>query len=735
MLRENATDATEVHFDARTTDTGSELRIRTPNIAAGTATVGQVPRLQDATTGEIEYGEVLAAVRIDSSAAATTETLGVSTNSGGVKLFTNIDLTNTATLAVQSGETLNGITDGSFLFSNYPEGSQFRADEVTGGWVVSVVGASNQTNLYYVSLATSTGTVTGGLVNGLNLSGVFHLPLDDLDFTHVFDKEGLIIDDPVGGDHILVPVDGTYEVTFHAVPWTFAEHTTAIRVDGNIVADALGLRTSASGSFGQRSASFIGELTAGQKVSFTSSFSIFSKPTITFKQLPSIESVIAGHVVVEDLDWITVVNEINNKASVLDSGQNKLEFEAVFDQKAGGSLALADGKITLDAGKTYEITYVARSQQQEGWQVYDFTNGTPLSPLMTGGSISSHGGASKAIVTPIADIEVGLVSLDTHNTGYSPANGGSSMTVREIASQSVIMPGAIVPETLANFVFSEGTNQTEVDNEDVVIGTGESLSGGITLAANVFTLPQSDIPYELEAFIGLDVDQDPNEGISVFWSDASNTGIGTNITNAQTSDGPASTLNRYAGRASAVVDASAGDVQVKLRVANNTTDGTNHYNIINVGGSIRQSPTQSVVSNSAAQAAVDLHFVSLNAWSAVLFDNTTGYLDMTSPNLSGAAGTIYDPEGLINTGTDRINITQDGTYKVTFSGASSISTWMYIRKNGATVPGVAGRTGQVNGSSTSVEVILDLIAGDFIQPNVENGTDLTIMSFTVQQLK
>jgi len=98
------------------------------------------------------------ATRIDSSAAVVTETLAASLDAGNVRLFTNIDLTNTATLAVQTGETLNGVTDATFLFSNYAVGTQFRVDEVTGGWVVSVVGASTTLERNTVVLPSTTVT-------------------------------------------------------------------------------------------------------------------------------------------------------------------------------------------------------------------------------------------------------------------------------------------------------------------------------------------------------------------------------------------------------------------------------------------------------------------------------------------------------------------------------------------------------------------------------------------------
>ena len=103
--------------------------------------------------------EGLASTKIDASAGAVTVLLDASTNNGVVRLFTNIDLTNTATLAVQSGETLNGVTNGAFLFSNYDAGAQFRADEVVGGWVVSVVGASGQKTLQKTRIYATTSQI------------------------------------------------------------------------------------------------------------------------------------------------------------------------------------------------------------------------------------------------------------------------------------------------------------------------------------------------------------------------------------------------------------------------------------------------------------------------------------------------------------------------------------------------------------------------------------------------
>ena len=94
------------------------------------------------------------ATLIDSSGGVVTETLPAASGSGSVLFYANADVTNnTATLAVQPGESLRGVTDGTFLFSNYADGTQFRVDDVAAGeWVVSVVGEATQNTKPYARL-------------------------------------------------------------------------------------------------------------------------------------------------------------------------------------------------------------------------------------------------------------------------------------------------------------------------------------------------------------------------------------------------------------------------------------------------------------------------------------------------------------------------------------------------------------------------------------------------------
>ena len=148
---------------------------------------------------EAPGGAALSTV-IDSSAGATVETLPAATGSGEIRYFVNHDVTNSATLAVQAGESLQGVTDGTFLFSAYAAGTQFRVDDKAAGeWVVSVAGAGEQTDLHRASMIETAGAIT---------------ELDDNPF--VFDSTRYavgIASDPANGAFTIAQ-DGLYEFSF-----------------------------------------------------------------------------------------------------------------------------------------------------------------------------------------------------------------------------------------------------------------------------------------------------------------------------------------------------------------------------------------------------------------------------------------------------------------------------------------------------------------------------------------
>ncbi len=121
-----------------------------------------VVRAKAGAVADFPSASDITATKIDSSAAATEETLPAATGSGAVLLFANTDVTNTATAVPQAGETLNGIVDGTFYFSNHAVGTQFRATDIAVGiWALSVDGAYEASvNPSVVETTSATGTLT-----------------------------------------------------------------------------------------------------------------------------------------------------------------------------------------------------------------------------------------------------------------------------------------------------------------------------------------------------------------------------------------------------------------------------------------------------------------------------------------------------------------------------------------------------------------------------------------------
>lgn len=107
----------------------------------------------------------VAQVRLDSSAATVTETLEAGTGANQAVLYTNSDVqANPAILKVQAGETLNGVLNGEFRFSNYANGSQFIVtSDDAGSWNVSVMGAPGTMSRVEVPVAATEVTLISGV--------------------------------------------------------------------------------------------------------------------------------------------------------------------------------------------------------------------------------------------------------------------------------------------------------------------------------------------------------------------------------------------------------------------------------------------------------------------------------------------------------------------------------------------------------------------------------------------
>lgn len=92
--------------------------------------------------------------------------------------------------------------------------------------------------------------------------------------------------------------------------------------------------------------------------------------------------------------------------SVSDNGGNRCTFDNVFNSK--GSLALNSGKVALLANSRYRVSIFSRTDVASGSQVYDFTNGVPLSPFWIVWDNNNNNGSSDIIVEPTSVISIGL---------------------------------------------------------------------------------------------------------------------------------------------------------------------------------------------------------------------------------------------------------------------------------------------------------------------------------------
>lgn len=255
--------------------------------------------------------------KIDSSAAAVTETLEASASNNTVRLFVNTDVTNTATLAVQAGETLNGVVDGTFLFSNYAVGTQFRADEVAGGWVVSVVGASTQTDLNSIQISTS-------------------VPINNADQDrYVFDETLFTIGSELtldaSGSITGLKANKTYKITTHlrTENGAGADGRSFFRVvdltSGNNIGKEISIATTGSSTTystqSGQTAFFTPTVNSEIGIDFVSGDlgELTNQSTVTVEEIPTTESVLAGSLEAQDIEEL-VFNETVSDAGSWDFG-------------------------------------------------------------------------------------------------------------------------------------------------------------------------------------------------------------------------------------------------------------------------------------------------------------------------------------------------------------------------------------------------------------------------------
>jgi hypothetical protein len=518
----------------------------------------------------------LTSTKIDSSGGASVETLAASTNLGAVKLFTNIDVTNSASLTVQAGETLNGVTDGTFLFSNYTAGTQFRADEVNGGWVVSVAGAST----------TNTVELTTGSVN---------------DITQVSGSTVVYNSNPSAGQISINSVEYYDEGSFRHLRVDFVsddDDQIVLQVGGSLmptggkIIDVQCLGTSLASDPGNP---LTGGLVAGQDAQFFVNRIDSLDADTTFSVWLKILNTNAGSVVLAGM----VTPELSRVSTLLDDLEvAELDGIQVRPNQTNQQFEIksASGAITLT---NFRPAYFLETGNVGG-------NLAPSSKALTDGAWST--------VWQDLTLNIGLAgghekATFTHNGNdyILFAETGSSwsanrVVIERVQQMSVVMPDALTPETLQRASrYSQATGNFSAPGI-YTEGSGVTYdpSGMLTAGLHEYTIPETGT-YRITAMSG--------ETTTHFNSYVRVNGANTYIL-GNASDDDTKAL-------SVLADLTAGDVVDFWR-----NDGGT-ISIVNVSTSIEQLPTHTVATPDTL---------------SVSDQSTSGYMDIGDMRMQWGSG-------------------------------------------------------------------------------------------------
>jgi len=376
-------------------------------------------------------GSAVTAVLLNTESGADTITLAASAGLGATSFYVNDSVsTNAAVLKVQSGETLNGAVDGSFNFSNYANGTEFIATEVSGGWVVSVAGASQQTGLHRAA----GWSTDNGFQNRFNI-------FNDSPW-EFYDPNGLI---DVANSEIIIEKAGLYKVKAKNGGSSAGIATLVISVNGVGVAEGYGWGT--TGSAGQASAQWIGDLNVGDVVTL---FVDRSQRGAWFSvdELPSAESVLAGMVTPENLHYASVNSatstNIGNATTAIGSTYRVPDLDHVdaVTNDPFGLVNTTDNSFTIVQDGTYELTGYSASSSGSNDELAIYIDGTKIVAGFVADNVA--GIQTPSPITTIRSLTAGQKVEFGWNTATSTPNFvGPSFTVRQIATSTVVMPEAL----------------------------------------------------------------------------------------------------------------------------------------------------------------------------------------------------------------------------------------------------------------------------------------------------
>ncbi len=160
-----------------------------------------------------------------------------------------------------------------------------------------------------------------------------------------------------------------------------------------------------------------------------------------------------------------------NTNTTADNGGNKVPLSSVAFSE-GTDLVLANSKVTLLAGKQYEVTgSVSLNGSDSQVRIYDFTNGVGLGAYIRINESRGNVGQPTAFVSPVADIEVGISLAGADPvTGPGSGSGTQVLTVREVPKLRTVMR----PEDI---VVDEQEAAGYVDIGDVRMAWGVTPGG------------------------------------------------------------------------------------------------------------------------------------------------------------------------------------------------------------------------------------------------------------------
>ena len=195
-----------------------------------------------------------------------------------------------------------------------------------------------------------------------------------------------------------------------------------------------------------------------------------------------------------------------------------------FDATAQGNLpwSSANNRFTLKANKTYEIeSYLAVYHNSAGvagvFQIYNFTNaavlanGLYLSMNGSGGYNVNANGPMRCIITPTADIEVGVRISSAYGGWPSIVGSTSVIGANGAANQSYLLVKQIGSSAIVNPWTLSGTN-TYNTSGNVGIGTSSptqalDVTGNINVTGKInLTDPSGNVATKAAGFVGRGVD-------------------------------------------------------------------------------------------------------------------------------------------------------------------------------------------------------------------------------------